>query len=267
MKPRVSPTALLSFEECPRRYRMTYVDRPRPPKPPIDAYRYVGVMAHAALAAWWESGNAVAYLADHWDPDVFADERQATRWYAKVSDWITRYTETLDRDEPPVGIERTVSFDDDSMIFSGRVDRVDERSGMLRIVDYKTGHRLLEPGAARASQPLALYAVAATRTLRRPCYRVELHHLPTGTVSVGVHDDESLARHLDRARNTAVDITAAVDSLSAGAAPDEVFPPQPGPLCGFCEHQARCPEGNQFPPADPHQLLDQYDQTHLEGIG
>ena len=35
---------------------------------------------------------------------------------------------------------------------------------------------------ARSSMALALYALAAGRALRRPCHRVELHHLPTGEV-------------------------------------------------------------------------------------
>jgi len=35
---------------------------------------------------------------------------------------------------------------------------------------------------ARTSLSLALYALAAARVMRRPCRRVELHHLPTGRV-------------------------------------------------------------------------------------
>ena len=52
---------------------------------------------------------------------------------------------------------------------------------------------------ARGSLALALYALAAARTLRRPCRRVELHHLPTGRVAAWEHTEESLARHVGRA--------------------------------------------------------------------
>ena len=48
----------------------------------------------------------------------------------------------------------------------------------LVVVDYKTGRHLLSTDDARSSLALALYALAAGRVLRRPCHRVELHHLP-----------------------------------------------------------------------------------------
>ena len=69
------------------------------------------------------------------------------------------------------------------------------------MVDYKTGRHLLSTDDARSSMALALYALAAGRALRRPCHRVELHHLPTGEIIAWSHTEESLARHLRRARH------------------------------------------------------------------
>ncbi len=56
---------------------------------------------------------------------------------------------------------------------SGRIDRLDDRrgadgSGELVVVDYKTGRHVLTTDDARTSLPLALYALAAERVLRRP---------------------------------------------------------------------------------------------------
>ena len=48
-------------------------------------------------------------------------------------------------------------------------------------------------------QALALYAYAAERVFRRPCRRVELHHLPTGAVAAHEHTAESIERHVRRA--------------------------------------------------------------------
>ena len=44
--------------------------------------------------------------------------------------------------------------------------------------------------SARSSLALALYALAAGRVLRRPCHRVELHHLPSGEVLAWSHTDQ-----------------------------------------------------------------------------
>jgi len=94
--------------------------------------------------------------------------------------------------------------------------------------------------------PLALYALAAGRVLRRICRRVELHHLPTGRVLGWEHTSESLDRQLGRAEDIAAECAAA-DGRYRGGLPaeryDEAFPPRPGPGCGWCDYRGQCPEG------------------------
>ena len=114
-------------------------------------------------------------------------------------------------------MERTVATRTDKIAVSGRIDRLDARhvaagpaggETELVVVDYKTGRHLLTADDARSSMALALYALAAGRALRRPCHRVELHHLPTGEVLAWSHTDESLARHLGRAEAIAEECAA-----------------------------------------------------------
>jgi RecB family exonuclease len=119
------------------------------------------------------------------------------------------------------------------------------------IVDYKTGRSGSDADDARGSQALALYAYAAQRVFRRPCRRVELHHLPTGTVAVHEHTEESLARQVTRAEDTARDILAAEKAVAAGADPDEQFPVNPGTLCGWCDFRKSCPAGLEAPVKEP----------------
>ena len=139
----------------------------------------------------------------------------------------------------------------DTIVFSGRIDRLDARPGTeasteLVVVDYKTGRHLLTVDDARSSMALALYALAASRVLKRPCYRVELHHLPSGQVLAWSHSDESLARHLGRAEAIAEECAAADEQMRDGLPPeryDEAFPPRPSPSCGWCDYLRHCPEG------------------------
>jgi putative RecB family exonuclease len=134
-----------------------------------------------------------------------------------------------------------------TLALSGRVDRLDEAGGELVIVDYKTGRTGLGPDDARSSRALALYAIAAARMFRRPCRKVELHHLPTATVAAHEHTDESLARHLRRAEQTAADAMAAQRAVKAGADSDTAFPTNPGSLCGWCDFRRACPAGATRP--------------------
>jgi putative RecB family exonuclease len=119
------------------------------------------------------------------------------------------------------------------------------------IVDYKTGRSGLGADDARGSRALALYAFAAERVFRRRCRRVELHHLPTGTVAAHEHSEESLQRHVRRAEQTAADVMTAEGEIAGGADPDAAFPTNPGSMCGWCDFRRVCPAGAARPGHEP----------------
>jgi RecB family exonuclease len=260
MPPRLypcTPTRLSAWLDCPRRYRMTYLDRPPPPKGPPWAHNSLGASIHNALAGWWRlplaerTVAAAGRLVDRgWIDEGFADQTQSVRHRERAIDLVERYVARLDPADEPVGVERTVATRTDTIALSGRIDRLDARpteaGTELVVVDYKTGRHLLTVDDARSSLALALYALAASRVLRRSCHRVELHHLPTGQVLAWSHSDESLARHLGRAEDIAQECAAADERLRDGLPPeryDEVFPPRPSASCGWCDYLRHCPEG------------------------
>ena len=249
-----TPSRLATFD-CPRRYRMTYLDRPTLPRGAPWAHNTLGAVVHVALHRWWQlarrdrtPANGARLVEANWQSDGFRDEAQSATWRATAKRWVENYIEELDPDDEPVGVERTVATTTSRLALSGRVDRIDDRDGELVIVDYKTGRRQLTDDDARGSLALALYALAARRTLRRDCRRVELHHLPSGDIVAHDHTDASLQRQVTRAEATADDIVAATDTLASGAHPDDVFPPAPSPNCGWCDFRRHCPEGQAASP-------------------
>lgn len=251
-----TPTRLMTFADCPRRYRMTYLERPPPRPGPPWAHTSLGVSVHNALRAWWEEprplrtpAQAGRLVVHGWIEAGFRDAEQSARWRERAREMVERYVDGLDPDRPPRALERRVAARTTRLAVSGRVDRLDERDGALVVVDYKTGRRPLGVDDARSSLALALYAVAAARTLRLPCRRVELHHLPTGRVLAWEHTEGTLARHVARAEAIAADAVAATDALRARASPDVAFPPRPGPLCPWCDLRRHCPEGQAVGPA------------------
>lgn len=253
---RATPTRLMTWVDCPRRYRFAYLDRPPPPKGPPWAHNTVGAAVHVALADWWrlppERRTVVAAgaLVDRaWHTEGFRDATQADERRVRSREMVERYATKLDPTDEPRGIERTVSTVYGGTALSGRVDRIDERDGELVVVDYKTGRHVLTVNDARASLALAVYASAAARSLRRACNRVELHHLPTGDVLTWDHDDRSLARHLGRADDIASECVTADEAFHAGQAGDDVFPPRLSAACGWCDFRGSCPEGSEHAPA------------------
>ena len=260
---RVTPAKLATWADCPRRFRMAYLDRPSPPRGGAWAHNTLGAVVHNALKALFDlpaqrrtPEQAVALLHRQWKNDGFRDAEQAAVYRHRAVGWVRDYVEGLDTSIEPVGIERWVSTPTSKIVAEGRVDRIDLRDGELVIVDYKTGRHALTVDDARGSQALALYALAARRTLRKPCHRVELHHLPTRAVAVWEHTEESLARHVTRAEEAADELRLATDTLEAGGDPEILFPPRTGNQCTWCDFRRSCPEGQRAaPPLDPWALL------------
>lgn len=258
-----APSRLTTYLDCPRRYRMSYLERPTPQKGPPWGHNSVGAAVHSALAAWWnlpterrtpEAGGAL--LVRGWLIDGFRNDQQSLEARERARGQVERYLEGVDPENEPIGVERTVSVKTPRAALWGRVDRIDDRPGDgIVVVDYKTGRSVLTVDDARTSLALAIYAAAASRTFHRPCRRVELHHLPSGEVAVWEHTEESITRHIRRADSIAAEVAALDDRYRAGMAAEEsdrAFPAKIGALCGWCDFNRVCEVGRAaVPPKKP----------------
>jgi RecB family exonuclease len=263
-----TPSRLRTWLDCPRRYRMTYLERPAPPKGPPWAHNSFGASVHNALAGWWRlpvAERAVPaagrLLGQGWLADGYADSAHSDKHLRRARAMVDRYVATLDPCAEPVGVERGVAMKTELVAVSGRIDRLDDRPRPvdpddepadsrrrrdLVVVDYKTGRTPPDVTDVRSSLALALYALAAGRMLRRRCAKVELHHLPTAQVIGWEHTRETLERHLRRTEDLAAECRDADEKFRDEANPrrgDDVFPAQPGALCSWCDYRAHCPEG------------------------
>ncbi|WP_256792748.1 PD-(D/E)XK nuclease family protein [Terrabacter sp. Ter38] len=250
-----SPSRLLAWLDCPRRYRMQYLDRPRPQARPQRAHTSVGIATHNALRDFWDlpvgqrtPAGVAELVRSSWIDVGFRDPEQSAGWRLRVRDAVTDYLRSSDRDNQPVGIERSVSLKTDEVAITGRIDRLDDREGELVVVDYKTGRQVPTDDDARTSLPLALYAVAASRMFRRPCHRVELHHVPSGTIAAHEHTDESLARKIAEAESIASDLRRADAEFKELGVESTRFAPRTSAICSWCDFRAHCPEGQQMGP-------------------
>ena len=257
---------------------MVYLDRPSPPKGPPWAHNSFGATVHNALAGWWRlplaerrPKTAAELVERGWIAEGYEDGSQAARYLGRAKAMVERYVATLDPAVEPVGVERVVATKTELIAVSGRIDRLDDRPAKpgadpresvrsggpgqdrdLVVVDYKTGRTPPTTQDVRSSLALALYALAAGRVLRRRCFKVELHHLPTAQVLAWEHSEQSLDRQLRRAEDVADECARADEhfrSEPASGRGDAVFPPAPGAWCGWCDFRAHCPEGKLAAPA------------------
>jgi putative RecB family exonuclease len=169
-----TPSKLTAYEDCPRRYRYGYVDRPAPAKGPPWAHNSLGASVHTALRNWYalppERRDASALptlLRATWVSEGYRGDVQEGEAFRRALGWLEQYVAGLEPEDEPVGVERVVAARTETLALSGRVDRIDRVGDELVIVDYKTGRSTLGPDDARGSRALGLYAYAAQRTFRR----------------------------------------------------------------------------------------------------
>jgi putative RecB family exonuclease len=255
-----TPTRLLTWFDCPRRYRFTYLDRPAPPKGPPWAHTSLGTSVHTALASWWRlpprertPERGAALVRQGWVREGYRDDVQSGEVRERAAAWVRGYLADVDPRTEPLGVERTVSAPTAALVLSGRVDRIDERpDGSVVVVDYKTGRRPPADDDARGSLALGVYAVAAARTLRRPCAVVELHHLPSGTVAAASHGPQGLDRKVAEAESIAREARAADEAYAQGDTGETRFPARGSSMCSWCDFRSVCAEGRAAaPPRDP----------------
>lgn len=252
---KVSPSKVAAWHTCPRAFLFRYIQRPRVQRL-AWAHNSFGVSVHNALKAWWElplterRPAVVHALVDSaWISAGFRDVQQSDEWRVRAGEMTEAYLMGVDPALEPVSHERMLGFVTDTLVVEGRIDRIDEREGQYVIVDYKTGKGVPGSDEARSAEALALYALMVQRTLKKDCRRVELHHIPSNTIAAWDHTDESLGDHLKRVESASTDIRRAQDTLASvdddaiDAVADDLFPPKPGKLCGYCEYLEICPAG------------------------
>ncbi|WP_409483616.1 RecB family exonuclease [Arsenicicoccus dermatophilus] len=255
-----SPSRLLAFVDCPRRYRLQYLDRPKPAAAPQRAHTSLGIAVHNALRDWWEvpvgewsAARAADLVRISWVDTGFRDAAMSRRWLERSQQHVVAYLRGLSPHNRPVGVERTVSMRTPTMTVRGRVDRLDDRpteagGRALVVVDYKTSRRPSTEEELRTSLPMALYAVAVGAMFRRPCVDVELHHVPSGTVVRHRHTPSSLDRKVAEAESIAADLRRVDADFAERGVESTLFPPRVSPLCGWCDVRAHCPEGQAHAP-------------------
>lgn len=255
----VSPTKLDTWQDCPRRYWLRYVRRVK-----VDgrwAHLSMGNAVHAGLREWFDlpcqsrrPEDGAALVAKAWSTAGFRDAEQSDLWQGIASRMVVDYA-SQHSDCFPHSSERTLGSLTENATLTGRIDRLDEapaasadpdrdgHPGELVVVDYKTGRKVPSDDDARVSRALAIYCEVVTRSLRRPALTVQLHHVPTGVIASARHTPDSIARQVRRVDSLARDMSAA-----QGSGEEAAFPPQPGPLCSWCDYREHCSAGGDYDP-------------------
>ncbi|MBT2415561.1 RecB family exonuclease [Streptomyces sp. ISL-12] len=258
----LSPSRAGDFMQCPLLYRFRVIDR-LPEKPSEAATR--GTLVHAVLERLFDAPaaertppRAKALVPGQWDrlretrPEVvelFADDPEGerlARWLAEAERLVERWftLEDPSRLEPA---ERELFVEtelESGLRLRGIIDRVDVApTGEVRIVDYKTGKAPRPEYSESALFQMKFYALVVWRLKKVVPRRLQLVYLGSGdvlTYDPVVADLERVERKL----------LALWDAIRRATETGE-WRPRPTKLCGWCDHQAHCPEFGGTPPPYP----------------
>jgi putative RecB family exonuclease len=254
----LSPSSASLFDQCPKRWRLRYIDRI--PEPPGIA-ALVGTFAHRVLevllgepAARRTVDRARQIAREAWpeterNPEFRSLELTEAQsrdfrwqgWRAIEGLWTVEDPATVE----VAATERQVRAEIGGVPFLGVVDRLDRCPDGLVVTDYKSGS---PPSARFADDKLTqvlLYAAAVAAADGEAPVRARLVYLGARAITAEATPDAIAA--------SVAGLRATWDRLGQATSTD-TFDPQPGPLCAWCPHVASCDAG-----------LDEVRRRHTEG--
>ena len=243
----LSPSSASMFRQCPQRWKFRYVDKL--PDPPGES-AVAGTFAHRVLeellgldpdertpqsakqiasAVWAETTAGKDFVALNLDPDGVRNFKW-TAWRAIEGLWDIEDPKEVDILET----ETRVSVSLDGVPFVGYIDRVEQDADGLVVSDYKSGRAPRRRYSESRLEQVLLYAAALAEIHGTLPVRARLMYL-------GQRIDETAVTAEAIAEVTGRLVETWDELLERTTTGD--FPPQPGPLCGWCAYVRSCPEG------------------------
>ena len=248
VRPRhLSPSSASTFRQCPQRWKFRYVDKL--PDPPGEA-AVAGTFAHRVLEellemapdertlarakslakqVWAETSTERDFVALGLDADGVFNFKW-TAWRAIEGLWDLEDPKTVD----VVATETEVSVEIGGVPFVGFIDRVEAGEDGLVVSDYKSGRAPGRKFSESRLEQVLLYAAALAELHGKLPARARLMYL-----GQRIDEIEVTAENIEEVTERLADTWVELQERSATGD----FPPQPGPLCGWCAFVRHCPEG------------------------
>lgn len=258
----LSPSRASDFMQCPLLYRFRVIDK-LPEKPSAAATR--GTVVHAVLERLFDApagertvAGARAMVPGEWEKllakrpelaELFAgdaDGEQLATWLAEAEALVERWFSLEDptRLEPADRELYVETVLESGLQLRGFIDRVDVApTGEVRIVDYKTGKAPRPQFAEGALFQMKFYALVMWRLRGVVPRRLQLVYLGSGDV-LTYDPGEADLRAVERK------LLALWEAIRLATETGD-WRPRPTKLCGWCDHQAHCPEFGGTPPVYP----------------
>jgi putative RecB family exonuclease len=273
-----SHSQLSTYENCPLRYKFSYIDRIESEEEGIEAF--MGSRVHDALEKLYRDlrvsklvplEDIQSYFEDIWEKNwheginIVREEYTADNYRETGKRCIANYyvrNQPFDRDTT-VSLEERLRIpidEEEDYVLVGYVDRISKTpDGKYEIHDYKTSQTLPPQEKVDRDRQLSLYQIGLQHKWPdAKDVRLIWHYLVMDVDMISTRSEEDL----QKVREDALELIGEIEDASE-------FEPRESALCSWCEFQDECPvkkhptslEGlpaNEYLKDDGVQLVNKY---------
>lgn len=235
---RISYSAFDTFNRCPLKYRLSYIDRIKTPKKPE---LYFGNLIHKIVQFALKKDpilpkeqELLALLQNEWQRDIFSSKDEARQYFEFGKEMLKKFYASF---QPGlrniVAVEKRFQIPlSDKHILSGVIDRVDKLPfGAFEVIDYKTSKALPTQIEVDKDKQLAVYNLAVQNLWPEiKDVRLTLYFLKFSSQITTKRREDEVESIKEEIIHTADKIESASD-----------FPPRVNNLCDWCDYQHLCP--------------------------
>ena len=248
--PTYSHSQLSTYENCPHRYKLAYIDKIEVETEGIEAF--TGSRVHDALEKVYRDlkvaklitlEELLSFYHQDWEKNWNEMIRIVRKDYSAedyrrlgekcITDYYKRYY-PFDQGKT-LGLEEYMIFpleEEKDYWIRGYIDRVTlVDSSILEIHDYKTSNRLPTKEDVNSDRQLAFYQMGVAEKWQGiQEVRLIWHYL---TFDTEIHSSRT-PDQLHHLRKATLELIQRIET-------DRQFLPKEGPLCNWCDHQGFCP--------------------------
>jgi putative RecB family exonuclease len=248
--PTYSHSQLSTYETCPHKYKLGYIDKVEVETEGIEAF--MGSRVHDALEKVYRDlkvtklntlEELLSFYRQDWEKNwnqmirIVRKEYSAEHYRRLGEKCITDYYKRhypFDQGKT-LGLEEYITFpleEEKDYLIRGYIDRVTLVDGsILEIHDYKTSNRLPTQEDVNSDRQLAFYQMGVSEKWQG-IQEVKLvwHYL---TFDTEIHSSRT-PDELHQLRRATLELIRRIET-------DRQFFPKEGPLCNWCDYQGFCP--------------------------
>lgn len=246
-----SHSRLSTFEQCPFKFKLRYIDEITPEvEQTIEAH--LGKSVHETLEWLYLQvrnnikptiDNMINQYTEFWQKD-FSNQIKIVRQNLTVKDYFNKgvkflidyYLKNTPFDDGTIELEKQISINLDSegeYKIQGFIDRLvfNKKTGEYEIHDYKTANTIPSREKIESDRQLALYSIGI-KEIYKTKQNVNLiwHYLAHNTKIISKRTNEQL----EKLRQEIIDLIKIIESTTE-------YPTYTSVLCDWCEYKSMCP--------------------------